>query len=153
MRRSSSISSKSNTDVLESPLKVVQSLKGDLRTMGRSLAYSKEDLDLYTHLLQTILEKQLSEVIYLEAKRFLEKHLKSEKSLLELIDRYEQLKKNYTSNIISDTIHREEMTRQFFQLKDDVTKFEDIHYAVKLEYIRFTHEQIQSKSRQPFMVA
>ena len=59
MRRSSSISSKSKSDVLKSPLKVVQSLKGDLRAMGKALAYSKEDLDLYTYLLQTILEKHL----------------------------------------------------------------------------------------------
>lgn len=139
------------SELQESPLKVVKSLSGDFRELGKSLLFLKEDLDLYTYLLQTILEETTCEEIYSKARLFLEKQLESEKKLKKLIFEHRHLKKKL--NVTSDTIHCEEMTRQFFQLKEEVANFTDNHYSVKLEYIRFTHEHTQSKSRQPFMVA
>ncbi len=137
----------------DSKLKAIRRITGELKKMGKALAFSKEDVHLYAHILYSIFQQHPPGKIQTKAERFLTKQLKVEEILEDLIIRHQFLKNHWKSNLSHTPTKWKEITQQFFQLEEEIRIFNEIHFFVKRDYIRFTHEQFQLEYRQPSEVA
>ncbi len=144
---------KSNSNHETTQLKIRKSIYGEIRKLEKSLAFSKEDIDLYSNILLTILQKDASTEVTAKARLFLVKQLKLKEILRDLTTRQQSLGNHWKSYPPSNIPTHSEITRQLSQLVEEVRIFHEIHFSVKRTYLRFAHEQFQLGSRQPLMVA
>jgi len=133
--------------------KIFREINNDLKKVGKVLEFAKEDIDLYAYILSTIVEQETNEKTNMQARKFLARQYRVYLILTDLINRHQSLKVRWKPNLSPNNFQWQEIIRSFFQLEEELRIFHEIHFLVKRNYLRFTHEHFQVEYGQPVKVA